>query len=132
MGCTPATSPVLTTTATCTFVGRVKEVIIRGGHNVHAADVESVLYEHPDVAEAVVAGVDHPVLGEDVAAWVVLRPGVGRSGAASALGRFAAGRLADYRVPRRITVVDDLPRNATGKVIKADLPPAAPPWALSG
>lgn len=101
-------------------VGRAKEVIIRGGHNVHAADVEAVLYEHPDVAEAVVAGVPHPVLGEDVAAWVVARPGVEL--AAGAVRAWAAQRLADYKVPRRVAVVRALPRNATGKVVKSELP----------
>ncbi|MDQ2725911.1 MAG: acyl--CoA ligase, partial [Actinomycetota bacterium] len=108
-------------------VGRAKEVIIRGGHNIHAADVEAVLYEHPAVAEAAVAGVDHPVLGEDVAAWVVLRPGGTEDDVVADIGRFAAGRLSDYKVPRRITVVDHLPRNATGKVVKAELPPPAGP-----
>jgi acyl-CoA synthetase (AMP-forming)/AMP-acid ligase II len=112
------------------IVGRAKEVIIRGGHNIHAADVEAVLYEHPAVAEAVVAGVDHPVLGEDVAAWVVLRPGrIAGDAAAADIGRFAAGRLSDYKVPRRIAIVDHLPRNATGKVVKAELPSPAPAWA---
>lgn len=110
-------------------VGRAKEVIIRGGHNVHAADVEAVLYEHPAVAEAVVAGVDHPILGEDVAAWVVLHRGGATADASADIGRFAAGRLSDYKVPRRITIVDHLPRNATGKVVKAALPTAAPAWA---
>lgn len=100
-------------------VGRVKEVIIRGGHNVYAADVEAVLYEHPDVAEAAVAGVAHPVLGEDVAAWVVARPG-SRLGPADLRG-WAAERLADYKVPRRVVLVDSLPRNATGKVVKSQL-----------
>jgi feruloyl-CoA synthase len=109
-------------------VGRAKEVIIRGGHNVHTADVEAVLYEHPAVAEAVVAGVDHPILGEDVAAWVVLRPDAGEvADVVDGIARLAAERLSDYKVPRRITVVDHLPRNATGKVVKADLPPPAPP-----
>jgi fatty-acyl-CoA synthase len=103
-------------------VGRVKEMIIRGGNNVYAADVEGVLYEHPDVAEAVVAGVAHPVLGEDVAAWVVPRPGSALEPAA--IRAWAAERLADYKVPRRIAVVGYLPRNATGKVVKSEL--AAP------
>jgi acyl-CoA synthetase (AMP-forming)/AMP-acid ligase II len=105
-------------------VGRLKEVIIRGGHNVHAADVEAAIYEHPGVAEAVVAGIEHPVLGEDVAAWVVLRPGA--TATAQELQTWAADRLADYKVPRRITFVAALPRNATGKVVKAELPPPAP------
>ncbi|MDQ6839765.1 MAG: long-chain fatty acid--CoA ligase, partial [Actinomycetota bacterium] len=106
-------------------------VIIRGGHNVHAADVEAVLYEHPGVAEAVVAGVDHPILGEDVAAWVVLKPGGDALAPdlAADIGRFVAQRVSDYKVPRRITVVDHLPRNATGKVVKARLPDPAAGWA---
>jgi fatty-acyl-CoA synthase len=105
-------------------VGRVKEVIIRGGNNIYAADIEAVLYEHPDVAEAVVAGVAHPVLGEDVAAWVVPRPGADPK--PGDLRAWAAERLADYKVPRRIALVDSLPRNATGKVVKSLLPVPAP------
>jgi acyl-CoA synthetase (AMP-forming)/AMP-acid ligase II len=105
------------------IVGREKEMIIRGGHNVVPAQVEAALYEHPAVAEAAVTGVAHPVLGEDVAAWVVLR------GQASIddLRSFLLDRLADYKVPRRITVVDALPRNESGKVRKADLVPREQP-----
>jgi acyl-CoA synthetase (AMP-forming)/AMP-acid ligase II len=102
------------------IVGRQKDVIIRGGNNVHATDVESVLYEHPAVQEAAVAGVPHPVLGEDVAAWVVITPGASLD--AERLAAFCAARLADNKVPRRITFLDELPRNATGKVVKHDLP----------
>ncbi|MCU4184624.1 acyl--CoA ligase [Acidiferrimicrobium sp. IK] len=107
------------------IVGRTKEVIIRGGNNVYAGDVEAVLYEHPAVAEATVAGVPHPVLGEDVAAWVVAAPDaiidpVG-------LRDWSAERLAPHKVPRHITVVASLPRNATGKVVRTQLPPAAEP-----
>lgn len=100
--------------------GRAKDVIIRGGNNVHAADVESVLYEHPDVQEAAVAAVPHDVLGEDVGAWLVLRPGATVD--AEALRAFCAERLSDYKVPRRWTFLDELPRNPTGKVVKRDLP----------
>lgn len=99
------------------IVGRAKELIIRGGHNVVPGEVEAVLFEHPEVAEAAVAGVAHPVLGEDVAAWVVLRDGT----SADELRSFLLGRLADYKVPRRITVVDALPRNESGKVVKSRL-----------
>jgi acyl-CoA synthetase (AMP-forming)/AMP-acid ligase II len=101
------------------IVGRKKDVIIRGGNNVHAADVEAVLYQHPDVLEAAVAGIPHAVLGEDVAAWVVARPG--REVSAEALEAFCRERLSDYKVPRTIILVDALPRNATGKVVKRDL-----------
>jgi acyl-CoA synthetase (AMP-forming)/AMP-acid ligase II len=106
------------------IVGRQKDVIIRGGNNVHATDVEGALFEHPDVQEAAVAGIPHAVLGEDIAAWVVLRPGASTS--AEDLRAFCAERLSDYKVPRRITFVDELPRNATGKVLKAQLVQGSP------
>jgi acyl-CoA synthetase (AMP-forming)/AMP-acid ligase II len=104
------------------IVGRQKDVIIRGGNNVHAADVEAVLIEHPAVQEVAVAGVPHPVLGEDVGAWVVLAPGATAS--AEELIELTADRLADYKRPRQIAFVDELPRNATGKVVKHRLPGA--------
>jgi acyl-CoA synthetase (AMP-forming)/AMP-acid ligase II len=107
------------------IVGRKKDVIIRGGNNVHANDVEAVLYEHPAVAEAAVAGVPHPVLGEDVAAWVVLRPDADTT--VDDLRAHCAARLADYKTPRSIAVVAELPRNATGKVVKAQLTEAHQP-----
>ena len=105
------------------IVGREKDTIIRGGHNVVPGEVEAALFEHPAVAEAVVAGVEHPVLGQDVAAWVVLR----HPASADALRSFLLDRLADYKVPRRITVVDVLPRNESGKVVKSRLEPGAEP-----
>ena len=94
----------------------MKEVIIRGGNNVHAVDVEAAIHEHPQVVEAAVVGVPHPVLGEDVAAYVVPRPGDPLS--CEDLQAFLRERLADYKVPRAVTFVDELPRNATGKVVK--------------
>jgi acyl-CoA synthetase (AMP-forming)/AMP-acid ligase II len=102
------------------IVGRKKDVIIRGGNNVHAKDVEDVLYAHPAVLEAAVAAVPHEVLGEDVGAWVVLRPGA--TATAEELQAHCAASLADYKVPRRITFMDALPRNPTGKVQKDKLP----------
>ncbi|MBV9039357.1 MAG: AMP-binding protein [Acidimicrobiia bacterium] len=101
------------------IVGRQKEVIIRGGNNIYATDVEAVLHEHPDVREAAVVGIPHEVLGEDVAAFVVVREGVAID--ADELREFCGQRLADYKVPRQITIVDTLPRNATGKVLKQQL-----------
>jgi acyl-CoA synthetase (AMP-forming)/AMP-acid ligase II len=105
------------------IVGRKKEIIIRGGHNVVPGEVEAALYEHPAVIEAAVAGVAHAVLGEDVAAWVVLRD----DQSVEELHTFLSGRLADYKVPRRITVVDVLPRNESGKVVKSRLEPGVDP-----
>jgi len=101
------------------LVGRKKEIIIRGGHNVVPGEVEAALYEHPAVIEAAVAGRPHAVLGEDVAAWVVLRDDTSEE----ELRGFLLARLADYKVPRRITVVDMLPRNESGKIIKSRLKP---------
>ncbi len=101
------------------IVGRKKDVIIRGGNNIHATDVESVLHDHPAVAEAAVVGVPHAVLGEDVAAVVVLRPGT--SATPEDIRAHCARVLADYKVPRRIELADELPRNATGKVLKGQL-----------
>jgi len=97
------------------IVGRAKELIIRGGHNVAPGEVEAALFEHPGVVEAAVSGVPHPVLGEDVAAWVVL----GDDTSVDELRAFLLERLADYKVPRRITVVEVLPRNESGKVLKS-------------
>ena len=102
------------------IVGRQKDVIIRGGNNVHATDIESVLYEHPGVQEAAAAGIPHAVLGEDIGAWIVLAPGA--TATEGELEAFCAERLSDYKRPRRYTFLDELPRNATGKVVKGELP----------
>jgi len=101
------------------IVGRSKDVIIRGGNNIHAADVEHVILSHDTVAEAAVVGDAHPVLGEDVVGFVVLRPGADIDG--ETLRVFCLEQLADYKVPRRWIFVSELPRNATGKVVKAEL-----------
>jgi acyl-CoA synthetase (AMP-forming)/AMP-acid ligase II len=101
------------------IVGRSKDVIIRGGNNVHATDVEHVLVGHPAVKEVAVVGAPHPVLGEDVVAFVVLQPGA--QAGADALREFALEQLADYKAPRQYVFVDVLPRNATGKVVKPEL-----------
>jgi acyl-CoA synthetase (AMP-forming)/AMP-acid ligase II len=98
------------------IVGRSKDVIIRGGQNVHATDVEHVLVQHPDVAEVAVVGVAHPVLGEDLLAFVVLHANIDLD--ADDLRSYALEQLADYKVPRQFRFIDELPRNATGKVVK--------------
>jgi acyl-CoA synthetase (AMP-forming)/AMP-acid ligase II len=98
------------------IVGRKKDMIIRGGNNIYATDVEAVILEHPDVREAAVIGVPHQVLGEDVGAFVVLREGAALS--EDELKEFCVDRLADYKRPRQVTFVTELPRNATGKVMK--------------
>ena len=89
------------------------------GNNIYATDVEAVILEHPDVQEAAVIGVPHQVLGEDVGAFVVCKPGVNLDD--EELIEFCAERLADYKRPRRLWFVPELPRNATGKVMKHKL-----------
>jgi acyl-CoA synthetase (AMP-forming)/AMP-acid ligase II len=101
------------------IVGRKKEMIVRGGMNVYADDVEAVLQAHPAVVEAAVIAVPHEVLGEDVAAFIVLRPGAVLT--REELQAFAGERLADYKVPRQVSYLDQLPRNAGGKVLKSQL-----------
>jgi acyl-CoA synthetase (AMP-forming)/AMP-acid ligase II len=101
------------------IVGRSKDVIIRGGNNVHATDVEHALVQHDAVKEVAVVGAPHPVLGEDVVAFVVLQPDV--TATSDELRTFGLAHLADYKVPRQFVFVDALPRNPTGKVIKPEL-----------
>ncbi len=101
------------------IVGRSKDVIIRGGNNVHAADVEHVLVQHDAVKEVAVVGAPHTVLGEDVVAFVVLHPDA--TATPDDLRAFGLDHLADYKVPRQFLFVDELPRNPTGKVVKDEL-----------
>ena len=101
------------------IVGRSKDVIIRGGNNIHPTDVENAIATHPDVREVAVVGVPHPVLGEDLAAFVVLRPG--HEATPDDLQEHTLAILARYKVPRQWYLVETLPRNATGKVLKQEL-----------
>jgi long-chain acyl-CoA synthetase len=98
------------------LVDRKKELVIRGGYNVYPREVEEVLYAHPDVLETAVVGVPHETLGEEVAALVVLRPGA--SAGADELQAWTKERVATYKYPRRIAIVDDLPKGPTGKILK--------------
>ncbi len=99
------------------LVDRKKDVIVTGGLNVGSLEVEDVLREHPDVADVAVFGVAHPVLGQDVGAAVVLRSPVPPRD----LTAFARQRLAEYKTPHHIFVVDALPMTASGKVLKREL-----------
>jgi acyl-CoA synthetase (AMP-forming)/AMP-acid ligase II len=102
------------------LVDRKKDVIVRGGYNVSSIEVESALHEHPDVVEAAVLGVPHPILGQDVAAVVRLRPGGALDVETAAA--FLADRVADYKCPRRLVLCPGpLPRTPMGKLDKAAL-----------
>jgi malonyl-CoA/methylmalonyl-CoA synthetase len=99
-----------------TIVGRSKDLIISGGYNVYPAEIESVINELPGVAESAVVGVPHPDFGEAVVAVVVPRPGASVDGAAIAAQ--LRTRIANFKVPKQVFVVRELPRNAMGKVQK--------------
>ncbi|HEY7206349.1 MAG TPA: AMP-binding protein [Methylomirabilota bacterium] len=101
------------------IVGRKRELILRGGYSVVPGEVEAALLAHPAVAEAAVIGVAHAELGEEVSAFVTLRAGTRAE--AEELIAFCRARLAAYKYPRRVSIVDELPKSATGKVLKARL-----------
>jgi fatty-acyl-CoA synthase len=98
------------------IIDRKKDVIISGGENIYTAEVERVLLEHPDIAEAAVAGLPHPVWGESVTALLVAKTGSSLS--QDEMMDFCRERLAAYKLPRRIEFTDELPRNSMGKVQK--------------
>ena len=100
-----------------TLRGRRKDMIIRGGVNIHPAEIEQTLREHPDIAEAAVVGIPSQRLGEIVGAFVV----VSRPVEEQAITEWCAARLAPYKVPEAIRFIDELPRNSAGKVLKAEL-----------
>ena len=102
------------------IVDRAKDMIIRGGENVYCVEIEAALHEHPAVADCAVIGVPHPVLGEEVGAVIVLRPGM--DVAADELSRHVRERLAAYNVPSRYWFrAEALPRNPAGKILKREL-----------
>ena len=101
------------------ILDRSKDMIISGGANVYPREVEEVLIQHPDVSEVCVIGVPHEMWGEAVKAIVVPEPGATVTG--EALARFVGERLADYKKPRSVDFVDEIPKNAYGKVLRREL-----------
>jgi acyl-CoA synthetase (AMP-forming)/AMP-acid ligase II len=104
-------------------VGRDDEMIVSGGENVYPIEVEKTLAAHPDVAEASVIGVDDEQYGQRLAAFVVLESGAALDAgtAPEALKQHVRENLANYKIPREIAVLDELPRSSTGKILRADL-----------
>jgi acyl-CoA synthetase (AMP-forming)/AMP-acid ligase II len=102
-----------------TLVDRKKDMIITGGENVYSKEVEDALCEHPKIGIGVVIGVPHPVWGETVMAVAVLAPEQQLS--LDELREFLKTRLADYKIPRLLEIVDALPVNASGKMLKYKL-----------
>lgn len=103
------------------FVGRIKDIIIRGGFNISAAEVESLIMTHPAVLDAAVIGLPETRLGEQVCAVVVPRPDAGLTLEALVGHLRQTGQCANYKLPEHLVVVDALPRNPVGKVLKREL-----------
>ncbi|HVH76132.1 MAG TPA: AMP-binding protein [Stellaceae bacterium] len=100
----------------CNIVGRIKDMVIRGGENVYPREIEEFLYRHPKVQEVQVIGVPDPRLGEELCAWIRLREGEGAS--AEEIQLFCRGRIAHFKIPRYIKFVDAFPMTVTGKIQK--------------
>jgi long-chain acyl-CoA synthetase len=106
------------------IVDRKKDLVIRGGYNIYPREIEEVLYEHPHVREAAVIGIPHDELGEEVGAAIALKPG--EDCTPDELREFVKERVAAYKYPRHVWLVDNLPKGPTGKILKREIePPAA-------
>ena len=101
------------------LTGRLKEIINRGGEKISPLEVDGVLLDHPAVQQVVAFAMPHPKLGEEVAAAVVLREG--HSATEREIRDFAAGRMADFKVPRRVVILEEIPKGATGKLQRIGL-----------
>jgi acyl-CoA synthetase (AMP-forming)/AMP-acid ligase II len=110
---------VMDTDGFVTITGRLKEIINRGGEKISPREVDEVIMTHPAVHQCVTFALPHAMLGEDVAAAVVLRPGAAASD--KELRQFAASRLADFKVPRKILILEAIPVGATGKLQRIGL-----------
>ena len=104
----------------CNIVGRIKDMVIRGGENIYPREIEDFLYGHPDIEDVQVVGVPDERYGEELCAWIKLRPGAEPIDA-EAVREFATGKLAHYKIPRYVLVVEDFPLTVTGKVRKVQM-----------
>jgi fatty-acyl-CoA synthase len=102
------------------ITGRIKDMVIRGGENIYPREIEEFLYTHPDILDAQVVGIPDERYGEEMCAWIRMRDGAAPL-TAEALREFAAGRLAHYKIPRYVRIVDDFPMTVTGKVRKVEM-----------
>ena len=102
------------------ITGRIKDMVIRGGENIYPREIEEFLYTHPDVEDVQVVGVPDERYGEELCAWLRMRPGAEPLDAA-AVREFATGKLAHYKIPRYVVVVDEFPMTITGKIRKVEM-----------
>lgn len=101
----------------CNIVGRIKDMVIRGGENIYPREIEEFLYAHPDIEDVQVIGVPDEKYGEELCAWIKMRAGAEPLDA-DAVRAYATGRLSHYKIPRYVMVVDDFPMTVTGKIRK--------------
>ncbi len=104
----------------CVIVGRIKDMVIRGGENLSPREIEDFLYLHPDVEDVQVIGVPDDKYGEELCAWIKMRPDRAPLDA-DAVRAFCAGKLAHYKIPRYVHITDEFPMTVTGKVRKVDM-----------
>ena len=104
----------------CNIVGRIKDMVIRGGENIYPREIEEFLYTHPDIEDVQVIGVPDEKYGEELCAWIKMRAGAEPLDAA-AVREFATGKLAHYKIPRYVMVVEDFPMTVTGKIRKVQM-----------
>ena len=104
----------------CNIVGRIKDMVIRGGENVYPREIEEFLYTHPDVEDVQVIGVPDQRYGEELAAWIKMRQGTEPLDA-DKVRAFATGRLAHYKIPRYVLLVEEFPMTVTGKIRKVQM-----------
>lgn len=104
----------------CTIVGRIKDMVIRGGENVYPREIEEFLYGHPGIEDAQVIGVPDAKYGEEICVWVKMKPGA-EPLTVDAIREFAQGRLAHYKIPRYVHLVDEFPMTVTGKIRKVQM-----------
>jgi fatty-acyl-CoA synthase len=104
----------------CNIVGRIKDMVIRGGENIYPREIEEFLYSHPDIEDVQVVGVPDERYGEELCAWVRMKAGATPLDAA-AVRAFADGKLAHYKIPRYVMVVDEFPMTVTGKIRKVQM-----------
>jgi fatty-acyl-CoA synthase len=102
------------------ITGRIKDMVIRGGENIYPREIEEFLHTHPDVHDVHVIGVPDEHYGEEIMAWIKLRPGATEL-TTETIRSFATDQLAHYKIPRYIHIVDDFPMTVTGKVRKVDM-----------
>ena len=103
----------------CNIVGRIKDMVIRGGENVYPREIEEFLYTHPEIEDVQVIGVPDARYGEELMAWVKLREGAQLS--EDDVRTYCRGRIAHFKIPRYVKFVDSFPMTVTGKVRKVEM-----------